>query len=234
MTVTANILDRTFKILVGEHVGTCFTVDVEGRHYLITAKHVAGAIRDNELVDIGIFHDGKWKDVQVKLVGHGDGDVDVTVLAPQVVFSPRYELKLTMHGLSLGEDVYFLGFPYGMMIPDIPDKTTKFLQDFPHPLLKKATTSGFVEDTGTGPMYLDGHNNPGFSGGPVVRKWNGKEQIVVGVISAYRYDRHYVLDEHDKKTSNTYDTNTGIVIAYDVRHVNRIIESNPIGKCIDL
>jgi len=231
MTVTANILDRTFRILFRERVGTCFTVDVEDRHYLITAKHIAKAIRNDELVDVGIFHDGKWKAVQVKLVGHGDGNVDVTVLAPQVIFSPRYELKLTMHGLSLGEDVYFLGFPHGMMIPDIPDQTTKFFQSFPHPLLKKATISGFAEDPG--PMYLDGHNNPGFSGGPIVRRWNGKEQIVVGVISAYRYDRNHVLDEHGNETPNVYDTNTGIIYAYDIRHICRIVESNPIGKCID-
>ena len=52
------------------------------------------------------------------------------------------------------------------------------------------------------------------------------------MVSGYRYDRHNVLDEHGNETTNTYDTNTGIIVAHDIRHALAIIERNPIGDRI--
>ena len=98
---------------------------------------------------------------------------------------------------------------------------------FPLPLVKKAAVSALgLED---GPILLDGHNNPGFSGGPVARRRTKEEQTVIGVVSGYRFDRHNVRDANGDKTSYTYDTNTGIIIAHDIRHALAIIASNPIG-----
>lgn len=226
MTVTTNILQRTFRIRCRENTGTCFTVDVDGKHYLITAKHIVDAIQNDEAVDI--FHDGTWKPVQIELVGHGPGNVDVTVLAPQVIgFSPTYELTLKKEGVILGEDLYFLGFPYGWGI----ELRSDFNADFPLPFIKKAVFSAGTENFG--PMFLDGHNNPGFSGGPVARRGTKEEQAVIGVISGYRFDRQHVLDEHGKETPHTYDTNTGIIVAHDIKHVLTIIEKNPIGRPIN-
>ena len=75
----------------------------------------------------------------------------------------------------------------------------------------------------------NGHNNVGFSGGPVARRGTREEQNIVGIISGYRADRQNVCDEHGNKTSLTYDTNTGIIVAHDIRHALEIIERNPIG-----
>ena len=52
---------------------------------------------------------------------------------------------------------------------------------------------------------------------------------MIGVVSGYRYDRHKVRDENGNETPHTYDTNTGIIIAHDIRHALAIIATNPIG-----
>lgn len=157
--------------------------------------------------------------MQVKLVRHGAGDVDVSVLAPQVIFGADYKLTLTLDGVIFGEDLYFLGFPYGLGM----EGETNFNANFPVPLLKKAVVSGSKED---GAIFLDGHNSPGFSGGPVARRGTK-------VVSGYRYDTHHVLDERGNQTPYTYSTNTGIVIAHNIKQALEIIEKNRIGERVD-
>ena len=221
MSVTANILQRTFRIRCNGHTGTCFTIDVQDRRYLVTARHVVDSIRDDALVYIS--HNRGWLPLRVRLVGHGVGDIDVTALAPQELFGVSYPLKVTTRHLMLAEDIYFLGFPYGLSM----QMKTELNAGYPLPLVKKAVVSALgLEDN---PMLLDGHNNVGFSGGPVARRGTKEEQTVIGVVSGYRYDRHKVRDENGDETSHTYDTNTGIIIAHDIRHVLGIIAAKPIG-----
>lgn len=52
---------------------------------------------------------------------------------------------------------------------------------------------------------------------------------MVGLVSAYRYDRNNVLDTDGKAGPYTYDVNTGIVYVQDVSQVLRLISDNPIG-----
>lgn len=158
--------------------------------------------------------------------GHGDGGADVSVLAPQVLFGAPHPLSITTAHLMLAEDIYFLGFPFGMSF-DVGDLNA----GFPMPLVKKGIVSGLHFEDGL--ILLDGHNNPGFSGGPVVRRGTSTEQTVVGLVSAYRYDRNRVLDTDDKPGPYTYDVNTGIVYVQDVRQVLRLISDNPIGIEVD-
>ena len=221
MSVTANILQRTFLVRYNGNIGTCFTVDVQGRRYLVTAKHVVDSIRDNAVVHIS--YDRGWLPLRVQLVGHGAGNIDVTALAPQELFGGSHPLRLTTKGLVLAEDIYFLGFPYGLGM----EVKTDLNAGFPLPLVKRAVVSALgLED---GPILLDGHNNAGFSGGPVARRGTREEQSVIGVVSGYRYDRHRVRDKNGNETTHTYDTNTGIIIAHDIRHALAVIASNPIG-----
>lgn len=221
MTVTANILRRTFRIRYNGNTGTCFTIDFQGRRYLVTARHIVDSIRNDTFVNIS--HKREWLSLRVQLVGHGAGNIDVTVLAPRQLFGQSYPLKTTTAGLVLAEDIYFLGFPYGLSI----NVETTLNDGFPLPLVKKAVVSAF--ESGDGPFLLDGHNNPGFSGGPVTRRGTTEEQTVIGVVSGYQYDRHKVRDEHGDETMYTYDTNTGIIVAHDIGHALAIIEKNPIG-----
>ena len=221
MSVTNNILQRTFHIGYKGQSGTCFTIDVQDRRYLITARHIVGSIQDDAVVNIS--YNRRWLPLHVRLVGHGVGDIDVTVLAPQELFGAPHPLRLTTADLILAEDIYFLGFPYGLSM----EVETKLNAGFPLPLVKKAVVSAFgFED---GPMLLDGHNNIGFSGGPVARRGTKGGQTVIGVVSGYEAERQRVRDEDDNETPYTYYTNTGIIIAHNIRHALEIIEANPIG-----
>ncbi len=160
----------------------------------------------------------------MRLVGHGKGDIDVTALAPQILFGVTHPLILSMDGVMLAEDLYFLGFPYGL------ETKENINSDFPLPLVKRATLSSVQAGE---PMLLDGHNNFGFSGGPVARRGTEGKQTVIGVISGYRADYQDILDEKGKKTSLMYETNTGIIIAHDIQHAVKIVENNPIGVAVN-
>jgi hypothetical protein len=76
---------------------------------------------------------------------------------------------------------------------------------------------------------LDGHNNPGFSGGPVILKQRGHGPLIVGaVISSYMKDCSPVrsCDEWFKETGLMAEGNSGIIFATSIRVVIEIIKSN--------
>ena len=223
--ITTNIVRRTFRIKSTEK-GTCFTIDVDNRQYIVTARHIVKNITHQDTIKI--MQEEKWKNLQVKLVGHGKGDVDISVLAANLQISPTHPLPATLDGITLGQDAYFLGFPYGLM-SDIEALN----RNFPLPLVKKATVS-MVAGRGNY-IFLDGHNNPGFSGSPVIYLKNnrGSDYIVAGVVSGYRYTREpvYQNEEEEQRESpmGYYKSNTGIIVAYSIEHALNLIRKNPIG-----
>src|SRR5690606_36920648 len=79
-------------------------------------------------------------------------------------------------------------------------------------------------------ILLDGHNNPGFSGGPVVSKIpnTNNEFNVVSVISGFRADQQHALI-NNQPTAITFRSNTGIIISYPISLAIDLIAANPIG-----
>lgn len=222
MSITTNILQRTFQFSFGENQGTCFTIDYDNRQYIVTARHLVEPITDS--ATIRIKHEKIWKDCPVNLVGHGEGEIDISVLAAGIQISPQYPLPPTSAGLTLGQDTYFLGFPYGWS-----SEVGELNDNFPMPLVKKATMSAI--DFNPNLFFLDGHNNPGFSGGPVVFSEVGKpgaQLSVAGVISGYRFRNEPVYLE-GKRTPLEFKYNTGIILAYGIKHAIDLISENPIG-----
>ena len=222
--ITSNVIQRTFQLRCGEDLGTCFTIDVDDKQYLCTAKHCLDNFRGNS---IELFHEEQWKTLEVELVGFGSNDTDICVLSTKIQLSPSYRLPPTMDGIALGQDAYFLGFPYGIQI-EVGDIN----QHFPLPLVKRATVSAIQRFQEQTIMFLDGHNNPGFSGGPIVFTKPGdvkNELSVAAIISGYRFEPSPVLDDKDKETSLKVHTNTGIVFSYAIKHALDAIYENPIG-----
>lgn len=223
MAITNEILQRTFKVKSSDSIGTCFTIDVEGRQYLVTARHLVDSLASAGTLQI--WHDKMWKSVEVTLVGHGTGHIDITVFAPSTPISANYPLALE-GSYRLAQDVYFLGFPYEM-----GSEVGPMNREFPIPMVKKGIISGFQTEGEASVIYLDGHNNPGFSGGPVVcEKASGRERTtsVIGVISGYRYDAAPIYADNSK-TRFTYHANTGIVIAIGIKHALELIEKDSAG-----
>ena len=161
-----------------------FTGEVDGRQYLITARHLLdGWNGDRELQ---IFHNNSWKALEVTVAGVGEGEVDIAVLATEEQLTPSFPMELSMGDIVLGQQVYFLGFPLGMMAG-----SGALNRDFPFPLVKCGWLSAAVFDP-VKALWIDGHNNPGFSGGPVIFVPGGQRPSaqspyrVAGIVSGYR------------------------------------------------
>jgi len=214
------IVDRVFEIKFGDAVGTAFSLDIESRQYLLTAKHVVQEIAGPTTIDL--FHKGKWEKLPVALVGHSD--VDVAVLAPTMQLTHKeMKLEAASGGFFVGQDVFFAGFPLGMTSQNVDSP-------FPAPLIKKAIISGSAGPGSKHPFYLDGHNNRGFSGGPVYLQIPGQPQFVVSmIISSYTAIHETVYDGSDRETELYVQQNSGIIQAYNICNALDLIANNPIG-----
>lgn len=224
--IPTEVFRRVFQFKHGTSTGTCFAIDVNDKQYLCTAKHCLPSFESDT---IEIYHDSQWKLLEVDLVGYGSHSSDVCVLAPNIrIVEASLTLDATWEGLCYGQEMFFLGFPYRMRM----DGRDLNLQ-FPLPFVKRATVSAFdFKKDAESVLYLDGHNNPGFSGGPVVFKpatSTRSDWCVAAIVSGYRLDEVPVLDNKGKETGNVVRANTGIIRAYGIKHVLEAIHSNPIG-----
>jgi len=226
--ITTNVINRVFHIRVGSMTGTAFTIEDDKKQYLVTAAHVVASAKPPYRIEI--YHEKKWKALELALTGICSV-ADTAVFAPSFQLSPAFDLPATSAGLVYGQDVYFLGFPYGIFA-----EAGALNRDFPFPLAKKACLSAFMDgDHGAKILLLDGHNNPGFSGGPVVFSEHGKpigsSFRVTGVISGFRFAEEPAY-HGGAPTPVTVRSNTGIIIAYDIKHAIEEIRKNPNGATI--
>ena len=105
-------------------------------------------------------------------------------------------------------------------------------------------------------LYIDGINNPGFSGGPIVIvDKSSRMQKIIGVVSGYRPQEDMVFrkckvastKKKDEKSSNEekeieeeqlietdmiVKSNSGIVKGYSIKTALEVISNNPIGPPI--
>lgn len=206
--VPTNILQRTHRILFGNSTGTAFTIDFDSRQYLITAKHVVEGIKQTNI--ISIQHENQWKEIPCEVVGFGENNFDIAVLSLPLQISPNHPLSFSNTDFFLGQDIYFLGYPYGLYGEVEPNLNSHF----PIPLVKKGIISSFIfgKNNRLDYLLLDGHNNPGFSGGPVFYKSVERNDVfgVAGVISSFQYEWQPVF-QNGKQTDFVYQYNTGII-----------------------
>lgn len=223
--LTTNVLMRIFKLRYGGKSGTCFTMEVDHRQYLVTAHHLVKNIEKNDT--ISIFHEERWKMMEVTVVWTGDEGHDVTIFSPQIQLSPSFPLEPTSAGMVVGQDVYFCGYPYHMDAGG-----SEMNRGFPLPLIKRGTLSGFFIHL----LIIDALNNPGFSGGPVV--WSPisdpQSYRVSGVISGYRPEYKPVIYKDDKGEWTNHETmkfehNTGLVQAYTLDDAVEFLKEHPAG-----
>ena len=227
--ITTNVFLRVFRLSFGEKRGrgTGFAIEDNGKEYLVTARHLA-----EDLVGINtirVFQNRDWQPLQVATVGHATGDVDISVLAPaEPLTTPksRFPLSATSKDIAYGQDVYFLGFPYGIKGQNLAHDEDNFR---PLPLVKRATMSMFPSES-MNYYLLDGHNNRGFSGGPVVFRPSSDAPFqVAAVVTAYESESEDVLHSTGAPTGLHMRTNTGLIRAYPISEAIALINSNPIG-----
>lgn len=216
-------LESVFRIDAGGGPGTAFTLEVDGKQYVVTAQHLVGSEGDPKSVQVWRFE--KWHDVQVQLIGSGSKkgppETDFAVFACNEQIS-TFSQEANRGGYFLSQDVYFLGYPYNSMTDGIWTPNLEF------PLVKKAIVSGILKtEEKSRLLVLDGHNNPGFSGGPVLAKSPEDKKIrAIGIISGFQTD----LIPVDMITETSWaEVNAGIVYAALMPQVLDAIEANPIG-----
>ena len=233
MMVPTQVFLRTFHISWGKGTGTAFAIDWDGKQYLVTARHVVKGIKSGD--KIAVSWKQKWHYIVVNVVGIGEDAIYVTVLAcPQLLAAPNLKLTASLGGLGYGQKVRFLGFPFGW------DSIAKGLSSgFPLPFVKAGIVSAITFDPHKS-IYIDGHANRGFSGGPVVFvPTNGPQNKyqVAGVVSYYptpllepirNKDGKVIVDSHGKPTA-FFAENPGLVVAHDVGYSTELIDLNPIG-----
>jgi hypothetical protein len=227
--------------------GTGFTLEVDGRQYLITAKHVVAGLKAEDIIEIRKAD--QWSPVNMKIF-RCDDPIDIAVLVPPNQLTVTFPLEPTMKGIRYAQDMYFAGFPYGLF--------TNSGGLFPLAFIKKAIMSASTSENGITTIFLDGHNNPGFSGGPIVYRDLDRSDFtfkLAGVVSGFRFDRTPVLKPEEIKpeqikpediarnrivtknghffrltdSEDSVDFNTGIVVGYGISHALHLIAKNPIG-----
>ena len=161
--IPASTFHRMFHIQCGHRRGTAFSLDVQGRQYFITASHLLAPLQNQAPVEL--FHWGKWKPLDIVVVGVGPRKIDVAVLALKFrVTLPEFTLTPYAGSLTPGQTGYCLGFPLGERGEE---KIAE--QPFPIPFLKTVSVAHVTDlSDPIHCVFLDGYANPGFSGGPVL------------------------------------------------------------------
>jgi S1-C subfamily serine protease len=201
--VTSNVLGRVLNIRVNtgtknEGTATAFTLDVDGREYLLTAKHVVAGLKDKDLIEVSM--NSKWTPLSVSIF-RCDDPVDIAVLIPPHQLTVNFDLTSDQINFYLGQEAYFLGFPYGIESLSLGSNGP-----YPLPIVKHGTFSGLHSTSATGEadqILLDGYNNPGFSGGPIVYRdlnQNGVVFKLAGVISGFVPEVVPVMTKRDIKS----------------------------------
>jgi len=117
--------------------------------------------------------------------------------------------------MLLAQDCFFLGFPF---FDEIDYQPAGSDSGFPIAFVKKAIVSALDENY----IYLDGHNNPGFSGGPVIfTNYQTKKQQICGVISGYFPQKGEVETVHTKKIQ-IFAENSGIGLAISSKKIQEV------------
>lgn len=225
--ITSNVIERTFRINYKERVGTCFTITVEDKMYLITARHIVEEITG--LDSVRIYHDGKWVNISVNLIGHASKSVDISVLTADLYFSGNAPMPASRDGLAYGQDVYFLGFPGVVNIDHASSAAMEINRNFPMPIVKHAIFSGVGDDN---IFFIDGYGNRGFSGAPLIFKPIDSKEYdyrVAGVIVNFKAEIIPVYDENDRegtKPIGYFRGNSGTITVSWIKHAIDLIENN--------
>lgn len=262
-TPTVGMLERVLMVesSVGQgtraEAGTIFSFDLDNREYWVTAKHILtgatkppyGSVTEKSvtlyILNPGV-HDRQWIPVNFAVLDPGK-DIDMVVLAASKPLMAKAG-NVTPRGavpdstlLFLGSDCEFLGYPAvvdGAWQAILPDGKSHWM-----PFTKHCTVSALTTESPQ-LIFLDGINNEGFSGGPVIWK-TGDEQQIIGVISGYYKERADVVALVQAQGSNDItptplvqaqgsnevvaQVNSGLFIATSIKLAVDAIRRNPIG-----
>lgn len=211
MLVSANVYERVVELRTSVDRGAAFILTEGDDDYLVTARHL---FDDSRTQTVTLSNRFVRRTVTIELLTVSAA-ADVAVAPIDGFAVEELPLPATSDGLVFSQDLFFLGFPYGLANAPV-DPSHRMA------LVKKATFSAMETIDGVKLIYLDGHNNPGFSGGPVVGcpPSSGRHQVC-GVVSRYRTEEIQAAGMF----ASVVHVNTGIFVATDIAHVLQAIHA---------
>ena len=216
--VPGEILGRTMLIKIGNSFGTAFTIDHKGKLYLVTARHVVAGLPVSNAT-IQISRPTGWIDYHIRrILFPPSNHADIAVLDTGEQAAQPYEIAnmTDLGGPTFGQQVWFLGYPWGLHTR---------LKNGEIPFIKRGTMSAIdTSDPRAVLLYIDGFNNPGFSGGPILY-WDFSKHAysIMGVVQGYRPDTAKVMVK-GSPTDTGLLVNSGILIGYSIEHAIQAIE----------
>jgi hypothetical protein len=239
--VPRGILQRTVPIypdLKSSGGGTAFSVDYAGKIYLVTARHVVNGLPQCN-AKVHLWLGGKWEDSIAPRVLYPTSGADVAVFETGWTASRPFPIAMMRNGdgITFGQQVWFLGYP--LWTKEYPHGMSSQFGKAAPPLafIKRATLSAVdASNPRLAVMYLDGFNNKGFSGGPIVY-WDFKSRAykIAGVVTGYEAEEiPQKLKINGQELESHLLENSGIIIAYGIANVVDAIRasqtSNPCMK----
>jgi hypothetical protein len=210
------VLYNTFWIKTSQGTLSSFVIEYNGKELLVSALHgFKKNIASPSKIKLQININKTWKTFEAMLYHMADTSIDIAVIVlnERIQHQKPYDL---CGDVMIGEECRFYGFPYGRYF--LTDAGDRYI-----PFIKRALVSSVQGNVD----FLDGMNNPGFSGGPVVIKdVYSKQYKILGVISGY----HPQSDSIVRKSKDTvevikYQENSGIIYCYPIQDVKSILDS---------
>jgi hypothetical protein len=210
------VLCNTFWIKTSQGLLSSFVIEYNDKEFLITALHgFKKGVASPTKITFQININKQWKTFDAVLYHVPDTSIDIAVLSlnKKIQYQKPYEL---CEAVMIGEECRFYGFPYGRYF--VTDGGDRYL-----PFIKRALVSSLQGKVD----FLDGMNNPGFSGGPVVvRDIHSNQNRILGVISGYHPQKDSILRKNGHKIEVlNYHENSGIIYCYPIADVKDLLES---------
>jgi S1-C subfamily serine protease len=219
--VPDEMLRRTLFIKVGNEGGTAFALDYKGKIYLVTAKHVVAGLSPTGAT-IQVWQSNRWVDYKtVKILFPPSNDADIAVLETTETVAKPFEITVPQgkEGVTFGQQVWFLGYPHGLGTRDASGLSFCFI--------KRGTMSAIDStDPNAVILYIDGFNNPGFSGGPIVYFDHITQAYrILGVVKGYKNENARVIVNGVEQDTQLL-VNSGILVGYSIQHALQAIDPN--------
>jgi S1-C subfamily serine protease len=229
---TGNVLMRVFHLRFGATTGTAFLLDYENKQYFITARHIMASAGQKANIELLGPRYSTWKTFGVTVLKGRNDCVDVAVLIPTEAKLSDAEPIPYPYTFAFGQEAYFLGFPYGLYT-SFGDGGGMAVALIKHAYISaKISCAALIQggDKDETLILLDGLNNPGFSGGPVVAPdmfspfTNIRAQKLVGVITGFRNESIPVQVGGRAVANVSVATNSGIIIAVPIERAIELIK----------
>jgi S1-C subfamily serine protease len=216
----------------GKEAGSAFTLDYKGRIYLITARHVVEGVpaTDAEL-EVRRSQADAWTDYHtMRTLYPSSADVDIAVFetgetVPQpYTITPGGRNDSDHDGMTFGQVVWFIGYPFGLSSltqPGGPIPITSL------PFAKRGSISAVDASHPDAVIdYIDGFNNKGFSGGPVVYwAFGSRSYKILSVVKGYRNEAAE-MNLNGQMVYTNIMVNSGILVSYSITHAIDAIEKS--------